>query len=266
MAISTTTIKVGTADYRISRSAGGIGMGAMVLVAFCIKVVNSAAVTYDHVIVAPLVAENLYHQRIATAARFALKSIVSAHHFFHMSLTHQALKSIEVGFRKVAQRNVLCVEGMTLVLRSTVYGIVLCTSMEFVVLAILGALQTANDSQSHHSRKVRVFAVGFLPTSPTRVAEDIDVRCPNGKPLILTRASRLFVKRVLGTPLVRGCSKYLLHQFRIEGGSHAYRLWENGSNTGAGIAVKRLTPPVITANTQFRDSGRIVDHQRGLLL
>ena len=64
------------------------------------------------------------------------------------------------------------------------YGEVFGTSVQFVVLRVGRSLQSSNDLQSQYRGEIRVFSVGLLSATPTRVSENVDVRRPESQALI----------------------------------------------------------------------------------
>jgi hypothetical protein len=65
------------------------------------------------------------------------------------------------------------------------------------------SLKPLDISRSGESGQIRVFAVGLMPSSPPRVAEDIDVRRPEGKPLIDAGSAESAVAVVFGSRFFR---------------------------------------------------------------
>src|SRR5262249_19536173 len=148
----------------------------------------------------------------------------------------------KVGFGEVACAG-LDVEFVARGLRSAVYGIVFRGGDDLEVIRIV-ALHPANEGYGEAPGQVRVFAVRFLPTAPARVAEDVDVRRPEGQPLIpavLVVADRFVV---LGARFGGNDVRNPEHQRRIPGGGQPDRLREHGRLSRAGYAVERFIPPV----------------------
>ena len=128
------------------------------------------------------------------ATWLTIDTLVGTHHLSHLSLLHQTLESGQVGFPEVALWQILHVKGVAIPLWSAVYGKVLGTGQQFLVIAypltIIGhSLQTTYDSQSHLSCKERVLAIGLLTTTPAWVTENINVRCPERQTLVATDVS-----------------------------------------------------------------------------
>ena len=73
------------------------------------------------------------------------------------------------------------------------YGEMLCASEVLVVFRPLRTLQSTHHGESHPCGQIRVFTVSLLSASPSRVAEDIDIRRPYrvatiaGKRIVLPR-------------------------------------------------------------------------------
>ena len=64
------------------------------------------------------------------------------------------------------------------------YGIVLGTGMQLIILLSFRSLQAAYHCHTHLPCEVRIFSVSFLSPSPARITEDVDIGCPHGEPLI----------------------------------------------------------------------------------
>ena len=78
-------------------------------------------------------------------------------------------------------------------LGAAVHGEVLGGGIELAVDRVV-ALQPAHEGDAHARGQVRVLAVGFLAAAPARVAEDVDVRRPEGQALV---AAALALRREL---------------------------------------------------------------------
>ena len=128
------------------------------------------------------------------------------------------------------------------------------------------ALQAAHDRHAQLAGEIRVFAVGFHPAAPARVAEDVDVGRPKRKSLILPHRSRFAGLAVLDPGLVGNGREHGFDLFRIERGGHADGLREHRGAAVAGYAVQRFVPPVVGGDAEPRDGlGFILDQGRLLL-
>ena len=127
-------------------------------------------------------------------------------------MLHQILKGGQIGLPEVARRDIGEIGRMAGIFRSAVHGIVLGTSPEFTVFGILGPLQAAHDGIAHDGGKIRVFAIGLLSPAPSRIAEDVDIGCPDAQAvelLVLARAA-IHTLVVLGTKLGRSHIEHLI--------------------------------------------------------
>ena len=161
---------------------------------------------------------------------------------------------------------------------TTVYGIVLSTGMRFVIgLAVQRdrLLHTQNSLHTQHGIQVGILATRFLTTTPSRIAEDVDVGTPECQfriARIVGHAHRYIVQlRVVvvrtvpvSTCLVRDLREYVVHQLCIESCSHTNRLWINCVATLT-YTVTGLAPPVVAGNAQTVYRYRLVHHQTHLL-
>ena len=138
--------------------------------------------------------------------------------------------------------------------------------MQLVVTCRIGALQATHHAHAHTAGKEGVFAISFLSPAPARVAENVDVRSPESKPLIALQPAILRKTGALGPGLIAHSRKHLVQQAVIERSSHADRLRENRSQPGTPHTVQSLVPPVILFDAQPGNGRRGVLHQRSLFL
>ncbi len=213
---------------------------------------------------APLLTQDLLQQRRTGAARLAVEAVVRAHHRSRLPRHDARLERGQVGFPQVALAHG-CIEVMPVALGAAVNREVLRGGDHLEGLRIL-ALQPFDERHTHDRAQVRVLAVGLLPAAPAWVAEDVDVRRPEGEAGVKLAhpAAQRFV--VLGTRFVRDGVGHLSHQLDVPRGCHADGLRKNRGDARAGDAVQALIPPAVGGDAQTLDRGRIVDHLRDLLL
>src|SRR5690349_2655537 len=107
-------------------------------------------------------------------------------------------------------------------------------------------LQSGDESHPHARSQERVFAVRFLPASPTWIAKNIDVRRPDRqpvKPTAVAFGAHFFV--VLRAKLSSDDPGLGMKQVRIEAGCHADGLRKDGRVARISDAVEPLAPPVV---------------------
>ena len=231
------------------------------------EVAHGTAVAHHQILESPLVAQNLLQQSAVAAAGFVVQSLIGTHHLPDLGILHQGLEGRQIRLLQVAQRHVVQVGRMAGVLRSAVHGIVLGTGPQLAVAGRLGALQSAHHLGAHDAGQVGVLAVGLLPTSPARVAEDVHVRRPHAQAVeLLVLAAALHAVVILGTLLGAGDVEHLVEEVGIERRSHSHRFREDGHVVLVGGPVQGLAPPEELLDAQSRNGGRLVQHQLGLLL
>ena len=146
-------------------------------------------------------------------------------------------------------------------------SIMLGTSQQLLIASILRTLQTTHHTLAHHGRQIWVFTISLLPTSPTRVAEDVDVGCPKRQMMIhLPLRSKAACLIILDASLIAHSSQNALHKHGVERRSHTHR---NGKHCGMTIsphAMQRLVPPLEHRHIESFNSMRVVHHQAHLLL
>lgn len=168
---------------------------------------------------APLVTQYILQQELAGAGRLAVHAVVGAHHRIHLALLDQCLERRQVGLVQVALGGAR-IEVVTIGFRATVHGQMLGGGVELAVRLALRvlrcggafALQALHEGHAHARGEEGILAVGFLAAAPARITEDIDVRRPEGQPLIarvLVLAQELMV---LGARLVADRGGDLVHQ------------------------------------------------------
>ena len=129
------------------------------------------------------------------------------------------------------------------------------------------SLQASHVSNAHLRCQERVFAIGFLAASPTRISEDVDVRRPDGQP-VKPVAITLFPHPlgIFGPELGGNNIRFFVEQVRIESCSQSDCLRKNGRIAFARGAVQTFAPPVVLRNSQPSDCGRRVHHLRDFLV
>ena len=158
------------------------------------------------------------------------------------------------------------------------YGIMLGTGMRLIIgLAVQRdrLLHTQHGLYTQHRIQVRILTTCLLTTTPTRIAEDIDVRTPERQfriAWIVGHAHRyieqLWVVVVstvpVGTSLIRNLREYVVHQFFAKCSGQANRLGVDGI-TSLTNTMTGLTPPVVRRNAETVYRYRLVHHQTHLL-
>src|ERR1700733_8803773 len=81
-------------------------------------------------------------------------------------------------------------------------------------------LQAAHEIKPKRGSKKRIFAIGLLSASPARIAEDVDIRRPDGQAEVETVNSFTHCLVVLGAGLRRNNRSDALKQRGIPGGGH----------------------------------------------
>ena len=142
---------------------------------------------------------------------------------------------------------------------------VLQTCVELVIFLVCVALEAVHHRASHHCHQVWILSVGLLAASPPRVTEDVDVRSPYGKAVVLSRPLTSAGRIELDALLCRCHVKHVQKEFIIPAGSHTDSLREYGSEAVAGRAVKSLVPPIVLLDAELRNCRAVIAHKRHLL-
>jgi len=253
--------KVTSAPQGQRRRLDRIGRHAMVLVD-----IGQRPAVGDHMAREfPLPAQDIAQQEVARAARLAPHAVVGAHDRLHPGLAHQFLERRQIRVPQVV-RGHRRVEGVPLGFRPRVHREMFGASRRFEVPRIV-ALQTAHERRAEHTREHRVLAPRFLSASPARVAEDIDVRRPEGQALVVPafpgEPQRLVV---LGPRLVRDGRGHPPHELRVPRGRQPDDLRKHRGPAVPRHAVQRLVPVIVGWNPKPRHGPRRVHHLRDLLV
>ena len=235
------------------------------------EVVDGIAVGEDNGFIAPLVAQDVDEQAVATTAGLALKALVGTHHLAHVSFLHQSLEGWQIRLPEVAVGR-LDVHRMAQRLRTAVHGIVLSAGVGLIILVVV-ALHALDCRYAQHGVHIRVFAAGLLSASPTRVAEDVDIGTPERELRIAGIVDGTHVHMLhavvgaipVGTSLVADLREDIIDQFLAEGSSHADGLRVDGI-VALAHTVARLAPPVVRRYAEAVNRDALVHHQTNLFL
>ena len=138
------------------------------------------------------------------------------------------------------------------------YGIVFGSSHCFQVFGII-ALESFNELNCHTAGEEGVLAIGFLPASPARITEDVDVgrpECQSGiyAPYIIAEEVMVFGPCFIGDG--RGHPE---HQVFIKGGGQPYGLRKYRGFSGPCHTVQAFIPPVVGRYSQTRNGFTVVE-------
>ena len=158
------------------------------------EVANGTTVAGYQALEAPFFAQYLLFVAGLTATWLTVDALIGTHHLGHLALLHQSLEGWQIGLPEVALGQVLHIEGMAVPFWSAMHGKVLGTGQQLLIVAqrltiVAVALQATHHSKTHLRRQEGVFAIGLLSSTPTRVAEDIDIGCPERQTLIAADVS-----------------------------------------------------------------------------
>ena len=261
-------LEVGAVKDGVHGGVEGVGLG-LVLAAGEV-VVDGVAVREDDGFIAPLVAENVRQEAVIGAAGHVLVAVVGAHDLAHVTVHDEFLERGEVGLEEVALRHVGVV-GVAQGLRSAMHGVVLRAGVGLIVFGIV-ALHAEHGLQAQDAGEVRVLAAGLLAAAPAGIAENVDVRAPEGELRVagIVGYAHRHVEDVVvgavpvGAGLVGHLREDVVHLLRVEGGCHADRLGIDGVAVLAN-AVAGLAPPVVGGDAEPVHGHGLVHHQAHLL-
>ena len=144
------------------------------------------------------------------------------------------------------------------------HGKVLAAGRHLQVHGVV-ALHALHVGRSHGAREERVFTVGFHAASPSRVAEDVDVRAPEGQSCVASVVSVAARHDILRAAFGGNGIADAFHQCRIERGSEADGLRKDRGPAVSAHAVQSFVPPVVRLYAEPWDARRLVHHLRNFL-
>src|SRR5512136_2086549 len=136
---------------------------------------------------APFTAQDVFEQEFTPTARFIKRAVISTHYCFDFGFLDQLLEGWQVSIVQVVFGND-GVEGVTLFFRTGVDRIMLGASRHFKIPGMV-PLEAFDKLCGHFASKEWVLAPGFLSAPPARVAENVDIRRPEGQSLELIGAA-----------------------------------------------------------------------------
>ena len=167
-----------------------------------------------------------------------------------MCLFDQCFKCRKIGLGKIFLRSD-GIEFMAECFRTAVGREMLGTACREHILAV--ALKSLYEGHAETGRKIRIFSVGLMASSPSRVTEDIDVRAPECKSLIDVPVALFARSIVLGTGFGRDNLRDFSEKFFVKHSRQADRLREHGRRSRTGNTMETFVPPVICRNTETID-------------
>ena len=194
-------------------------------------------------------------ERPAAAGRLPVHPVIAAHDSLHVRLLHQAAECRKIGFRHILRIR-FGIKAVADCLRSGMHRKMLRACRGLKVFAI--SLKPPDKSDPQRSSQVGILTVGFLPSPPSGIAEDVDIRRPEGKALVDIPVAECTVSIVFRASLCRDHITDLPQQLFIKGCPHSHRLGKAGCRTCPGNAVQTLVPPVIGRDSQTCDLRRII--------
>ena len=202
-----------------------------------IDIANRVAIRYDVTFESPLLAQQLVEQERVGAARNAVERIVGAHDAGNLAFPHDSLELRQVHLIQVAFRW-FGIETVPVAFRAAMYRKVLGTRHRQDIGGII-PLHALDEFGAHCAGEKGIFAVRFLAAAPARIAEYVDVRCPEGQagPPFGIAVVLAGVVVVFGASFNANDSSFLTHQFRIPRGSHTDRLRKYSCCAVVGDAV-----------------------------
>ena len=229
------------------------------------EVPHSPAVSHHKTVKSPFIAQKLNQEFVVSAARLALDSIVCTHYFLDICRLHKSLKGIEICLTQISPGYILRIEHMSQGFRAAMHGEMFQTCMQLIIFLRTITLKSCHSGTTHHSRQIWILTISLLSSSPSRIAEYIDIRCPHCESMIYVHAFSS-TGSVEFDPLLSRCDiEDFLQQHIIPTRRHTYGLREHCSQTVSCRSVQCFIPPVVLADAEFRDCRAFIIDERNLL-
>ncbi len=231
------------------------GRGALDVGGFLVPVVNvddGAAVGDDEALEAPSLAQVLLKKHLVGAGGELIDGVVGAHHRLHLAVGDGGAKGGQVGLFEIARRGI-DIDGVARRLRAGVYGEVLAGGHGAEVIQVR-ALHAPDEGAAHAAGQERILAVGLLAAAPAWVAEDVDVRRPEGKPEEDAVIAFALCLVVFGARFLADGVAHHVDRRRIPSGGHADSLGKDGDVAGPCHTVQSLVPGLVVGNLRAAGS------------
>ena len=214
-------------------------------------IVHCIAIGDDVAVESPILAQMLFKEHGVRTGGRAVDGVVGAHDRIRMAVHDSGAECRQVRVLKIVIGNI-DVEAVARRLRPTVHREMLRRGHQLKVVGVV-TLQPFNEFDAHAGSEKWIFAKGLHAAAPARIAKDIDVRRPEGKP---RETAAIIVTNglvVLGAALNRDDPRDPAHERGVPGGREADGLREVRRNAVARHAVQRFVPPVVGRHAQSRN-------------
>ena len=207
---------------------------------------------------APRVPQDLGQQPVIRRGGHAVERVVRAHQGRGVTLPDARLERGQVGLVQVALGDHR-IELVPQRFRTAVHVKVLHRGDRLQVTRII-PLEPRDEGDPEAAGQERILAVGLLAPAPARIAEDVDVRRPEGQVVELPclhpfGGSLPLVLIVLGPDLRRDHPRNGVVQIGVPRRGQSNRLRENRGRAAPRHSVQGLTPPAEVQYPQPRDGG-----------
>ena len=182
VAVGTAAVRVRTGMDRLGDGVGGVR--TVFMVPGLIEIADRPTVGGDESLIPPFPPEDGIDQIIVGAAGNATETVVGDHHFLHTCPCHEVLECGEIGLAEIPFRYDRIVD-VAVPFRAGMDGEMLCAGVGLQHRRIGGTLQSSDDRHPQPPGQVRILPVGLHASSPAGVPEDVDIRSPECKSLIL---------------------------------------------------------------------------------
>ena len=210
----------------------------------------------------PALSQRLCQQERARRGGLSVHAIVGAHDGAHPAFADGRFKVGQIAVVKVLLGR-LGIEAVSERLRSAVHRKVLGAGQGLGVARIV-ALESLDEGDSQASGQKRIFAIRLLAASPARIADEVDVGCPEGEAVVLSVQAAADGVMIFGARLGGDGIGDLVQQRGVPHGGQADGLRKRGGGAGARHAVEAFVPVVVSRHAEPFDGRRIIEHLGGL--
>ena len=163
----------------------GMGrIGTVFMETGMIEITDSPAIRGNQTLIFPFPPEDRIDQIIIGSARNAAEPVIGNHDFLDTGTRDKVLEGRQIGLPEVSLRND-GIEGMAVPFRSGMDRKMFGTGMGLEHRSIGWPLKPPYDRHPQPAGQVRVFPICLHSSSPAGIPENVDIRSPERKSLIL---------------------------------------------------------------------------------
>ena len=203
----------------------------------------------------PFSSQDIFHKIFMCTAGFSVCSVIGTHYSFYICFCNQCFKSRKVCFPHILH-TYFRIKFMSQRFRATMYCKMFCAGSSFHNRSI--TLKSFYEFHAKSGRQIWILTIGFMPSAPSRISENVYIGGPESKPLI--NISVFFCRICIVFCSSFSCNDIadFFHLFIIKYCSHCNCLREHGCHTCSGYSMQCFIPVIVCRNTQSFHRSSIV--------